>query len=189
MTSRFADTRRLPSGCPKTFSNKELTISRFSLPEQAPDGLTSPVTAKVMKYAAKAHVAMFKLTNGRVGKTWRVGAGFHKPVPTLLLEHRGRKSGKLFTTPLVYLQDGDNFVIVGSQGGMPKHPQWYHNLVANPDTQVHVTGRRNVPVTAHVAPPEERAELWPKLLDLYADFAKYQTWTDREIPVIVLSPR
>ncbi|OBI94789.1 nitroreductase family deazaflavin-dependent oxidoreductase [Mycobacterium asiaticum] len=164
-------------------------MPKFSLPDDAPSGLTSPVTAKVMKYASKGHVAVFKLTNGRIGNKWRIGAGLRKPVPTLLLEHRGRKSGREFTTPLLYLANGDDFVIVASQGGMPKNPQWYHNLVANPDTRIHVKGQRNIEVSARVAAPDERAELWPRLVDLYADFAKYQSWTEREIPVVILSPR
>ncbi|OBK13382.1 nitroreductase family deazaflavin-dependent oxidoreductase [Mycobacterium asiaticum] len=164
-------------------------MPKFSLPEDAPSGLTSPVTAKVLKYASKGHVAVFKLTNGRIGNKWRIGAGLRKPVPTLLLEHRGRKSGREFTTPLLYLKDGDRFVIVASQGGMPKNPQWYHNLIANPDTRIHVKGQRGLQVCARVATPEERAALWPRLVDLYADFAKYQAWTDREIPVIILTPR
>ncbi|WIV56799.1 nitroreductase family deazaflavin-dependent oxidoreductase [Amycolatopsis nalaikhensis] len=164
-------------------------MGRFSLPEQKPDGLDSPVTALAMKFMARAQVKVFRLTGGRVGAKWRVGAGFRKPVPTLLLEHRGRKSGRLFTTPLLYLRSGDDLVIVGSQGGLPHHPQWYFNLLAHPDTRVHLKGRRDVPVTARVAGPDERAELWPRLVELYADFAKYQAWTDREIPVVVLSPR
>ncbi|QNI06144.1 nitroreductase family deazaflavin-dependent oxidoreductase [Mycobacterium kubicae] len=164
-------------------------MPKFSLPEEAPSGLTSPVTGKVIKYAARAQVAVFKATNGRIGSNWRVGAGFRKPVPTLLLEHRGRKSGRQFTTPLLYLHDGDDFVIVASQGGMPKNPQWFHNLVAHPHTRIHVKGRGAVDVSARVASPEERAALWPRLVDLYADFAKYQTWTEREIPVVILSPR
>ncbi|WP_290062066.1 nitroreductase family deazaflavin-dependent oxidoreductase [Amycolatopsis solani] len=164
-------------------------MGRFSLPEQKPDGLDSPVTAKVMKYGAKAQVAVFRLTGGRIGSTWRVGAGFRKPVPTLLLEHRGRKSGRRFTTPLLYLRSGEDVVIVASQGGLPRHPQWYFNLVADPETRIHLKGRRDVPVTARVADGAERAALWPRLVELYADFAKYQAWTDREIPVVVLSPR
>lgn len=164
-------------------------MGRFSLPEEAPKGLDSPVTASVMKYMARAQVKIFTLTNGRIGSMWRFGAGFRKPVPTLLLEHRGRKSGRLFTTPLLYLRSGDDLVIVASQGGLPKHPQWYFNLVAHPETHVHIKGRRGVPVTARVATAQERDELWPRLVDLYADFAKYQAWTEREIPVVVLTPR
>ncbi|OXM55692.1 nitroreductase [Amycolatopsis thailandensis] len=164
-------------------------MGRFSLPEETPKGLDSPVTAAAMKYMAKAQVKIFELTNGRVGAKWRVGAAFRKPAPTLLLEHRGRKSGRLFTTPLLYLRHHEDLVIVASQGGLPRNPQWYFNLIADPATRVHLKGRRDVPVTARVAPPEERSELWPLLVDLYADFAKYQAWTEREIPVVVLSPR
>lgn len=164
-------------------------MGRFSLPEEAPAGLDSPMTAKLIKYGAKAQVWLFRRTNGRVGNKWRIGAGFRKPVPTLLLEHTGRKSGATFTTPLLYLVDGPNLVVVASQGGLPKNPQWYPNLVASPDTVVHLPKRRAVPVRARTATGDERAELWPKLVELYADFAKYAVWTDREIPVVVLEPR
>ena len=94
--------------------------------------LAHPVVPKVIKVMAKAQVKVFRLTNGRIGSKWRIGAGFRKPVPTLLLDHVGRKSGTTFTTPLLYLADGPNVVVVASQGGLPKHPQWFHNLVAEP---------------------------------------------------------
>ena len=110
-------------------------------------------------------------------------------MPTLLLEHRGRKSGKLFTTPLLYLRDGEDWVVVASQGGLPKNPQWFANLLAHPDTEVHLRKERARPVRARVATATERAELWPRLVDLYADFDRYAAWTDREIPVVVLEPR
>src|SRR5690242_5299415 len=100
----------------------------MGLPTERPDGLDSPITKKVMKLASRAHVAIFKLTDGRIGSKWRVGAGFKKPAPTLLLEHIGRKSGKRFTTPLLYLADGARLVVVASQGGMPKNPMWFGNL-------------------------------------------------------------
>jgi len=164
-------------------------MGRFSLPDERPDGLDSPVTTKVIKYMAKAQARVFKLTNGRVGCHWRVGAGFRKPVPTLLLEHRGRRSGRLFTTPVLYLADGSDLVVVASQGGLPKNPQWYPNLMASPDTVVHLRKERGRPVRARVAVGAEREALWPRLVDLYADFAKYAAWTDREIPVVVLEPR
>jgi len=88
-------------------------------------------------------------------------------VPTLLLDHRGRKSGTVFVTPLLY-------------------PQWYRNLVANPDAYA---GSDRPAVHAVIAGPDERARLWPKLVELYADFDNYQNWTGREIPVVVLQPR
>lgn len=164
-------------------------MSRFALPEQAPRGLDSPVTAALIKHMSRIQVKAFHRTNGRLGSTWRIGAGFRRPVPTLLLEHRGRKSGRVFTTPLLYLRSGEDLVVVASQGGLPKHPQWYSNVVAHPRIRVHLKGRRRVPVVARVVSGEERAELWSRLVELYADFAKYQAWTDREIPVVVLSPR
>jgi len=153
-----------------------------------PDQLDSPIIPKVMKYAGKAHVRVYRLTNGRIGGKWRIGAGWKKPVPTLLLDHVGRKSGKQFTTPLLYLLDGPDVVIVASQGGLPKNPQWYANLMASPATRVQIKAEKR-DVLARTANAEERAALWPKLVAIYADFDNYQSWTDREIPVVVLSPR
>jgi deazaflavin-dependent oxidoreductase (nitroreductase family) len=164
-------------------------MGRFGLTDERPPGLDSPATAKLIKHMAKIQVRMFKLTNGRIGSKWRVGAGFRKPVPTLLLDHVGRKSGNTFTTPLLYLEDGPNLVVVASQGGLPKNPQWFPNLVASPETTVRIKREGHRPVRARVAGPEERAQLWPRLVELYADFAKYAAWTDREIPVVVLEPR
>ncbi|MGV3562766.1 MAG: nitroreductase/quinone reductase family protein, partial [Nocardioides sp.] len=110
------------------------------LPEERPPGLDSPMTGRIIKYGAKAQVAVFRATNGRIGRYWRIGAGWRKPVPTLLLHHVGRKSGTEFTTPLLYLRDGEgpdaDLVVVASQGGLPKNPQWFHNVVAGPDCAV-----------------------------------------------------
>jgi deazaflavin-dependent oxidoreductase (nitroreductase family) len=159
------------------------------LPKDKPQGLDSPLTAKIIKYGARAQVRTFRLTNGRIGSKWRIGAGFRKPVPTLLLNHVGRKSGRTFTTPLLYLEDGADLVIVASQGGLPKNPQWYPNLMAQPDVTVELRGEGVRLVRARTAGPRERAELWPRLVELYADFASYAEWTDREIPVVVLEPR
>lgn len=150
--------------------------------------LANPTTAKVIKYMAKAQVKVFKLTRGRVGSKWRIGAGFRKPVPTLLLDHVGRKSGTLFTTPLLYLRDGADVVVVGSQGGLPKNPQWYPNLVAHPDTRIQVKGEVR-DVRARTAGEGERARLWPLLVELYADFDVYAQCADRQIPIVVLEPR
>lgn len=155
---------------------------------QRPKQLDSPLLPKIFKAVGKAHVWVYRRTGGRVGGKWRVGAGFRKPVPTLLLEHRGRKSGKVFVTPLLYLRDGPDVVIVASQGGRAEHPQWFRNLVATAEAFVEI-GRERRPVRAVVADAEQRARLWPRLVELYADFDTYQSWADREIPVVVLQPR
>jgi deazaflavin-dependent oxidoreductase (nitroreductase family) len=131
---------------------------------------------------------VYRKTGGKIGGNWRVGAGAKKPVPTLLLEHRGRKSGKLFASPLVYVKDGDNVIIVASMGGRDDNPQWYHNLIADPDVHIEM-GRDRRAVRAVLASAEEKKELWPKLVDAYADFDAYQSWTDRDIPVFILKPR
>ncbi len=157
-------------------------------PPPRPKQLDAPVLPKIFKYAGRAHVWLYRRTGGRIGGNWRIGAGFRKPVPTLLLEHRGKKTGNVYTTPLLYLVDGADVVIVASQGGLPKHPQWYHNLRANPDTYIQI-GRERRAVRAVTADPQQRARLWPLLVDLYADFDTYQAWTEREIPVVVLHPR
>ena len=78
--------------------------------------------------------------------------------------------------------------MLGSNFGQQHHPAWSLNLLANPEAVVQIGAERR-PVTARTAGPEERARLWPRLVDLYADFATYQAWTDREIPVVVLRPR
>ena len=153
-----------------------------------PKQLDSPVLPKIFRIVGRAQVWVYRRTSGRIGGTWRVGAGFRKPVPTLLLDHVGRKSGKRFTVPLLYLDDGRDVVVVASQGGMSSDPQWYRNLLAHPDTQVQI-GAELRRVRARVVTADEREALWPRLVDLYADFASYQSWTDREIPVVVLEPR
>ena len=84
--------------------------------------------------------------------------------------------------------DGADVVIVASHGGRADDPQWFRNLAANPDAFVEIGADRRA-VHAVTAGPEERARLWPKLVELYADFDNYQSWTDREIPVVVLKPR
>ena len=164
-------------------------MGRFSLPDEKPPGLDKPGTVTFIKAMSKVNTAVFKLSNGRLGAKWRVGEGFKKPPPILLLEHIGRKSGKTFTAPLVYRVDGPNLIVVASQGGLPKNPQWFGNLIANPDTVVHLRKDKNRKVRARVTQGDERAELWDKMVDLYSDFQKYEKWTDREIPIVLLEPR
>jgi deazaflavin-dependent oxidoreductase (nitroreductase family) len=161
----------------------------MGLPDDRPAGLDSPLTKRIIKASSRAHVRVFRLTNGRIGSKWRIGAGFRKPAPTLLLDHVGRKSGRRFTTPLLYLEDRRNLIVVASQGGLPRNPQWYDNLLAHPDTSVDLKGAPGRPVHARVASPTERAALWPRLVEMYADYDKYARWTEREIPVVILEPR
>lgn len=156
--------------------------------DERPQQLDSPLLPVIFRYVGRAQVWVYRKTNGRIGGKWRIGAGFRKPVPTLLLEHRGRKSGKLFTVPLLYLVDERDVVVVASQGGLPNDPQWYRNLVACPDAVVQIKGERR-PVRAVTADAQQRRRLWPRLVELYADFDTYESWTERDIPVMILRPR
>jgi len=153
-----------------------------------PKQLNSRFTLVTTRYLSRAHTIVYRITGGRFGANLRVGAGFRKPVPTLLLEHVGRKSGKRFTSPVLYITDGPDVVVAASAAGRDEHPQWYRNLLANPDIHVAIGAERRA-VTAVQADPDERARLWPLLVQAYADFGSYQSWTKREIPVMVLQPR
>jgi F420H(2)-dependent quinone reductase len=130
----------------------------------------------------KGHTTAYRLTGGLVGHRF-LGAP-----PSLLLDHVGAKSGTKRTSPLTYLADGDDFVLVASKGGNPHNPAWFHNLRAHPDVTVQV-GSKHRAVRARVATPEERARLWPKVVDLYGGYADYQRRTEREIPLVILEPR
>ncbi|MET0838281.1 MAG: nitroreductase/quinone reductase family protein [Marmoricola sp.] len=152
-----------------------------------PEGLDGELARRVIKLMASVNVRVYKLTRGRVGGSWRIGAGWKDPVPICLVEHRGRRTGRLRTTPLVYLRDDDRVVVVASQAGRPQHPLWYRNLQADPSVTVQIRGDRSR-MQARTADPVERAELWPRLVDLYRDYDSYQSWTDREIPVVILEP-
>jgi deazaflavin-dependent oxidoreductase (nitroreductase family) len=145
-----------------------------------PRGLEFAMRSKLGKLMQDANVWVFRKTDGKYANTMQ-GA------PLLLLTVRGRKSGKARTLPLIYLQDSENQVIVASKGGWPDHPLWYKNLQANPTVEVQV-GAQTSTRLASTANAEERARLWPRLVALYAPYADYQSWSDREIPVVVLSP-
>lgn len=153
-----------------------------------PKGLDADWVRYLLRYAGGAHVRVYRATRGRLGGNLRVPPRIFSPVPVLLLNHVGRKSGRQFTTPLLWLADGRDVVIVASQGGRPQHPQWYRNLQATPEASVQIKGEVR-PVTARTADAAERKRLWPRLVDLYPDFDSYQSWTDREIPVVICSPR
>jgi F420H(2)-dependent quinone reductase len=155
---------------------------------EKPRGLDGELTRRIIKVMSAVNVRAYRATGGRVGGTWRLGAAWRRPAPICLLEHVGRRTGRVRTTPLVYLADGDRVVVVASQAGRPHHPLWFRNVEADPDVVVQV-GRQRRPMRAHTAGADERAALWPRLLEVYADYASYQSWTNREIPVVVLEPR
>lgn len=136
----------------------------------------------------KNHLARYIATDGADGYLWDASGGGGKGlVPTLLLTTTGRKSGNALTLPLIFGRSGPNYVVVASKGGAPTHPSWYLNLQANPDVRVQVKGDKFT-ARAHTADAQERATLWPKMVEIYGPYEQYQAKTDRQIPVVVLSP-
>ena len=128
------------------------------------------------------HVRRYQETGGAVGHDWKEGS------TVLLLTTTGRSSGKARTTPLIYAQDGDRYLIVASKGGAPEHPGWYLNL--NKDPEVVVQVRDQVfPARARTAAGDERERLWRKANEVWPHYAEYAQRTDREIPVVVLERR
>jgi deazaflavin-dependent oxidoreductase (nitroreductase family) len=125
------------------------------------------------------HVQRYRETDGEVGHIWKKGS------KTLLLTTTGRKSGEPRTTPLIYEQDGDKYVIVASKGGAPEHPGWYANLEKDPQVELQVKGDV-FPARARTAQGEERERLWKLAAQQWPDYDAYQQKTDREIPVVVL---
>ena len=106
----------------------------------------------------------------------------------LLLDHVGAKSGTLRTTPLLYVRDGEDLLLIASKGGYPKSPAWLYNLRANPDAVVQV-GPERLPVHAREARPEERDRLWTLADAAYGGYRDYRARAGREIPIVVLEPR
>jgi deazaflavin-dependent oxidoreductase (nitroreductase family) len=112
------------------------------------------------------------------------GHDFHG-YPSLLLTTRGRRSGQLRRTPLIYGRDGDRFVVVGSNGAAANHPNWYHNLLADPAVTVQVKAEVFAG-TAHPAGPDERERLWKLMAEIFPRYEQYAQQTTREIPVVVI---
>ena len=136
----------------------------------------------ILGRAFRVHVAVYRRTRGMIGH--RIPG----MPPYLLLEHVGAKSGRERVSPLGYMRHGDTVILVASNGGGPHNPAWLHNLRAHPDVMVQIGPRRSA-VRARIADPEERARLWPKVLEFDDIFTTYQERTKREIPLVVLEPR
>jgi len=127
------------------------------------------------------HVRRYLDSDGADGHEWRPG------VYTLLLTTRGRRSGKLRRTALIYGRDGDRYLVVASVGGSAKHPAWYLNLTEHPEVQVQVqVGPDRFTATARTAGPEEKPRLWSVMTAIWPAYEGYQRRTRRDIPVVIL---
>jgi deazaflavin-dependent oxidoreductase (nitroreductase family) len=124
------------------------------------------------------HIKRYVESDGADGHDWR-------GVPTLLLTTKGRRSGLLRRSALIYGRDGDRLLLVASKGGAPSNPLWYENLVADPEVTVQVRDE-TFAARARTATPDERARLWSVMTAIWPDYDDYQTKTDREIPLVVL---
>jgi deazaflavin-dependent oxidoreductase (nitroreductase family) len=124
---------------------------------------------------------LYEISGGALGS--RFGGA-----PVLLLTTTGRKTGMPRTTPLLFLADTNDYILVASNGGSPRNPGWFLNLQANPAVEVHVKRDRK-PMRARIAFPAERERLWERVVAMYPGYAKYQQRTSREIPIVILEPR
>ena len=149
------------------------TITRRTLKLFGESGLWKVISA--------VHTWLYRVTRGRIGHE----AG---GLASLLLTTTGRRSGAARTVALTYVPDGRDYVVVASNGGADRYPAWWLNLSALPQATVQV-GPDVLPVVAHVADPEERRRLWPKLTAANPFYARYEQLTARPIPVVILRPR
>ncbi len=136
---------------------------------------------------AKEHVRRYRETDGADGHIWKGSDGTGN-FPCLLLTTIGRKTGDARTTPLIYGRDGDDYLVIASQGGRPNHPAWYLNLDKNPKVEVQVEADV-FDATARTAGADDRDRLWKRMAEIYPPYDDYQdrAAATREIPVVVLS--
>jgi deazaflavin-dependent oxidoreductase (nitroreductase family) len=133
----------------------------------------------IYKAFMAAYVWLYRTSGGKLGS---------QGGKVVLLTTTGRKSGLRRTAPLMGIPDGDRILVAASAGGATRNPAWYHNLVANPHVTVE-RGRETLEMTARVAEPDERPALWQRFKDFHKGFARYESRTEREIPVVVMQPR
>jgi F420H(2)-dependent quinone reductase len=137
-----------------------------------------PSMRPIVRLGSRLHVFLYKLTGGKAQMA---------KYPTMLLTVRGRKTGKLRTTPLIYVKDEDRYVIAAAYSGSDRNPVWWLNLQANPEAELQVMNNR-MKVRAGLAQLDEREKLWQRLSNMYPYFTDYEARTSREIPIIVLTP-
>jgi deazaflavin-dependent oxidoreductase (nitroreductase family) len=138
------------------------------------------LTYKLITKAAGGHVQIYRLTGGRI-------LGRAEKAPMLLVDHVGRKSARKRTTPLVYVRDGEDLLLIASMGGSPKHPAWFLNLREMDETEVQV-GSRRLRVRPEEVSAEEKRRLWPRICEVWPAYQAYQDRTERDIPVVRLTP-
>jgi deazaflavin-dependent oxidoreductase (nitroreductase family) len=140
----------------------------------------SKFVALLLKYFARAHIWVYRRTNGRLGAKllW---------FPAALVTTKGRRTGEPRTTATLYLRDDDRVVLPASFGGRSDHPAWYRNLKADPNVAVQIRGDR-LDLVARDATDEERARYWPPLIRIYPPYKGYRDATDRVIPLVVCEP-
>lgn len=127
-----------------------------------------------------AHIQAYRESGGEVGYIWN-------GVPTLLLTVTGRRTGRQLTSALIFGRDGDDYLVVASKGGWPSHPAWYLNLQANPAATIQVKAE-HIAVRARTASDAEKPRLWTIMTGVWPNYDVYQARTERDIPVIVLTP-
>ena len=139
-------------------------------------------TDLVMKSMSRAHRAVLTISRGRIG--WSLGS-----LTAVELHTTGRSTGKRRSTMLTSpVHDDKRYVLIASKGGDDRNPQWYRNLVANPDVELTIQGK-TVPMPARTASAEEKAQLWPAIIAAYRGYEQYQRKTSRDIPVVICEPK
>jgi deazaflavin-dependent oxidoreductase (nitroreductase family) len=133
-----------------------------------------------LNLVGEAHIQAYRESGGEVGYVWN-------GVPTLLLTVTGRRTGRELTSALIFGRDGDDYLVVASKGGWPSHPSWYLNLQVNAAAKIQVKAE-HIAVRARTASEAEKPRLWKIMTGVWPNYDVYQARTDRDIPVVVLSP-
>jgi deazaflavin-dependent oxidoreductase (nitroreductase family) len=140
---------------------------------------TPEYQAPDLNLVGESHIRAYRETSGDVGYLWN-------GVPSLLLTTTGRRSGQPRTSALIFGRDGEDYLVVASMGGAPEHPGWYRNLLADPTAEIQVRDE-HIPVHTRTASAAEKPRLWQIMRELWPNYDVYQSRTDRDIPVVVLS--
>lgn len=137
----------------------------------------TPPPRWILRTMTAMNVFLYRISGGKLGNQL-MGRDI------CLITMKGARSGKTRIIPLMYVPFKEGLLLVASQGGAPKHPTWYHNLIANPDITVEVHGK-TLTLKARPANAEEKQEIWPICTQYYPDYEDYRHRTDRDIPVFI----